>query len=82
MKDEKLNEVPRVISNKEDLVIFSDTAYKAKEGNSTFGYIMMLNGIIVDTGVIQIAEARAVLAVVERARRNNFGRAHVLLDTK
>ena len=30
----KLDEVPKVIYNKEDIVIFSDAAYKAKEGNS------------------------------------------------
>lgn len=82
MKDEKLDEVPRVISNKEDLAIFSDIAYKAKEGNSTFGYSMILNDIVVDAGFIQIAEVRAVLASLEKARRNNFGKAHALMDTK
>eukprot|EP00268_Persea_americana_P009670 TRINITY_DN13874_c2_g1_i1.p2 TRINITY_DN13874_c2_g1~~TRINITY_DN13874_c2_g1_i1.p2 ORF type:complete len:100 (+),score=12.88 TRINITY_DN13874_c2_g1_i1:1523-1822(+) len=48
-KNGKLVEVPRVISNKEEPVIFSDAVYKA-EGNASFGFIINFNNIIVDKG--------------------------------
>ena len=50
-KDGKLVEVPRVISTKEDLVIFLDAPCKAV-GNASFGFIMKFNNIILDAGAI------------------------------
>lgn len=41
-----------MISNEGDLVIFSNTAYKAKDGKSTYVCVMTLNGDIIDAGAI------------------------------
>ena len=46
----KTSEYPKVISN-EDLMIYSNVAFKANNGKMTFGYVMILNGGIVDAGV-------------------------------
>ena len=46
-----LSYVPGVISNKEDLMSRTQPNYKAKDGNSTFECVMMLNDIIVDAGL-------------------------------
>lgn len=51
-KDGMLAEVPKVISNKEDLMIFSDAPYK-NVGNASFRFIMKFNNIILDSGAIQ-----------------------------
>ena len=37
-------------ANKEEIIIFSDVAYKSEDGYTSFGFMMMLNGVIVDTG--------------------------------
>lgn len=37
-----------MIPNKEDVIIFSDAAYKFEKGLASFGFMMMLNGSIMD----------------------------------
>ena len=61
-----------MISHKEDLVIFSDAACKAQEGNSIFQFVMTLNDVIVNADVIQgpnvttskVAKTRVVLVAL------------------
>ena len=61
-------------------MVFSDAAYKAKDEITSFGFVMVLNGIVADAGAIQglevaspkEAEARAVLAALEKAIKNDF----------
>ena len=89
-KDLKLSLDPLGISSKEDIIIFSDVAFKAKEGYASFGFVMMLNDGIVDVGAIQgtkvvsskEAEARIVLATLEKAWNNGFDRLRVLTDAQ
>ena len=79
-KDLKLCLDPLAFSSKEDIIIFSDAAFKAKEGFASFDFVMMLNDVIVDTGAIQgpkvvsskEAEARTVLAALKKARKNGL----------
>lgn len=81
-KDGTLVEVPKVI-----YMILLDAVYKAKDGITSFGFIMILNGIIVDTGAIKgpkvaslnEAEVRVVLTALEKARRNDFDRFRDLM---
>ena len=78
------------ISNKDDKITFMDAAYKTKEGWASFGYIMKLNGDIVGTGAIQglkidsakEAEAKAILAALDKVRKNGFVRLRILMDEK
>ena len=78
------------ISSKEEIIIFSNAAFKAKEGYASIGFVMMLNDVIVDAGAIQgpkvvsskEVEARAVLATLEKAWKNGFDRLRILTDTQ
>lgn len=45
--------IPSLISIKEDVIVFPDVAYKAKEQFASFGFMMILNGVIVDASAIQ-----------------------------
>ena len=42
--------IPSVIS-KEDVIVFLDVAYKAKEQFASFGFMMILTGVIVDAAL-------------------------------
>ena len=86
----KLSLDPLGFSSKEDIIIFSDAAFKAKEGYASFGFVMTLNDVIVDGGAIQRpkvvsskeAEARAVLVALEKAWKNGFNRLRILTDAQ
>ena len=52
-KRRKLLIGPIGISYKEDIILFSVTVFKAKEGYALFGFVIMLNGVIVDAVAIQ-----------------------------
>ena len=43
---------PRVISNEDDVLVFSDVAYRAAYGKS-YGILMILLGFILNEGIIQ-----------------------------
>ena len=72
-KNGKLVEVPRVISNKEDLVIFLDAAYKA-EGNASFGFIMKFDNFIVDAGAIQGPIVSSLKEAEAKGNLSSFGK--------
>lgn len=71
-------------------MIYSDAAYKANNKMTSFGFVMTLNGIIMDAGAIQglkvasskETEAMAVLIALEKVRGTDFDRVHVLVDAK
>ena len=60
-----------MISLANDLMILLDAAFKDKGGLASFGYVMILNGVIVDAGAITCskdAEARPVLVALEKVK--------------
>eukprot|EP00268_Persea_americana_P008985 TRINITY_DN13535_c0_g1_i2.p1 TRINITY_DN13535_c0_g1~~TRINITY_DN13535_c0_g1_i2.p1 ORF type:complete len:141 (-),score=17.62 TRINITY_DN13535_c0_g1_i2:1004-1426(-) len=70
--------------------LFSDAAFKANEGYVSFGFVMMLNDVIVDVDAIkrpkvvssEEAEAREVLAALGKAWKNGFDRLRILMDAQ
>lgn len=46
----KITKYPRAVFNYVDLVIYSNAAFKASDEKATFGYVLVLDGGIVDAG--------------------------------
>ncbi|XXG53836.1 hypothetical protein AAC387_Pa03g1865 [Persea americana] len=71
-------------------MVFLDAAFKAKDGITSSGFVMLSNGIVVDAGAIQgpevaspkEAKVRAILIALKKARKNGFDKVCVLIDAK
>lgn len=79
-----------MISNDQDLLIYSDATFKASDGKVAFGYVMVLRVVILDADACQgskaasskEAETRAILVDLRKGKGKCFNRVHMVSDVK
>ena len=74
-----------MISKEEDIVIFSDAAFRAADGKASHGFSTILRGSMVNAGALQVqefsskkAEASAILVALRRSKERGFLKVCVL----
>ena len=78
------------IPEEEDVLVFSDAAFRATHGKASYGFLVKSKGFILHASACQgpkvssskVAEARAVFFALMIAKAKGFPKVCILLDAK